>query len=144
MKKVFMVFACVLCTLCLNDSNDTSITLVHEAQPGESIDHIVVAHFHRVKQCTCCINIGKWAEETIKEYFPDEYASGELVYMDVCIEENMEIANKYNAYGASLFINVVKEGNETITEDTKVWDLCFDHLEYVEYFKQMLADLLGE
>jgi len=146
MKRiVFFVFLCMVSTMCLNDSSDTpQATVVREKQsPGGSIEQIIVVHFHRVHQCTCCINVGKWAEETIQNHFPDEYESGKIVYMDVCVEENRELARKYNAYGASLFINVVKDSNENITENMIVWQYCFDHDNYVAYFKQLLESLLG-
>ena len=146
MKRiVFFIFLCTLLVMCLNDSSDApQVTVIREKQDAEgSIEQIIVVHFHRIHQCTCCINVGKWAEETIQEYFPDEYESGRIVYMDVCVEENRELAGKYNAYGASLFINVVRDGNENIVENMVVWQYCFDHDSYVAYFKQMLEKLLG-
>jgi hypothetical protein len=62
--------------------------------------------------------------------------------MDVCVEENMEIAKKYNAYGASLYFNVVKDGNDTIIEAIEVWKHCLDHDKFVEALKELLEELL--
>lgn len=145
MKKAVFIFVCALCTLCLNSSDDTSpVTVIRQEQiPGdESIDQILVVHFHRVHQCTCCINVGKWAEETIQLHFPDEYEAGKIVYMDVCVEENQEMARKYNAYGAALYVNVIKGGSDNIMDALEVWNHCHDHDKYVEVFKQLLEDVL--
>lgn len=143
-KTLFFVLICILLALCLNDSQKTpQVTVTRQEQlPGKAVDQIIVVHFHRVHQCTCCINVGKWAEETIMLYFPEEYEEGKIVYMDVCIEENQEIARKYNAYGASLYINVIKDGDDNIMDAVEVWSHCFDHDKYVDVFRQMLEDAL--
>ena len=147
MKKVALfMFLCFLCTLCLNDSPEDSPSAVIHQAAGESldqsIDHVLVVHFHRVQQCTCCINVGKWAEETIKLYYPEEYESGKIVYMDVCVEENQEMARRYNAYGSSLYINVIRNGSDNIIDAVEVWSHCHDHDTYIEVLNQMLEDAL--
>jgi hypothetical protein len=86
--------------------------------------------------------VGKWAEETIQKYFPSEYEEGKIVYMDLCIEENPEMSRKYNAYGSSLFITIMRGGEETITENMEVWTYCFDHDTYVDYFKTYLDSII--
>ncbi len=149
MKKVLLsVFVCVLLSMCLFDSGSDSDSNVNSEPPPKVTstekDVIYVMHFHRVQQCTCCINVGKWAEETLQEHFPDEYKEGTLIYMDVCVEENPELAAHYNAYGASLFVNVVKGGNEDIMEVMEVWGLCHNHDAYLEFFRQYIENLLGK
>lgn len=39
-------------------------------------DKIEVVHFHGTQQCWSCITVGNYALKTIKEKFPDEYATG--------------------------------------------------------------------
>ncbi|MBU7013266.1 MAG: hypothetical protein HXS52_08855 [Theionarchaea archaeon] len=129
-------------SLCLQDSpeepsSDMSTDVTKESQ-------ILVVHFHRINQCTCCINVGKWAEETIKEFFPGEFESETIRYLDVCVEENPELASKYDAYGASLYINIVKEGTDHINENAEVWQYCFDHDRYISLLKTVLDDALQQ
>lgn len=141
-KELLCVFVCVLASMCLSDPGSDSTT---DAAPGVASpggDVIYVVHFHRVQQCTCCINVGKWAEETLQSHFPDEYKEGTLVYMDVCVEDDPELATHYNAYGASLFVNVVRGGSENIMQVTEVWGLCHNHDAYIEFFKQYIENLL--
>ncbi|MGC1119848.1 MAG: nitrophenyl compound nitroreductase subunit ArsF family protein [Candidatus Methanofastidiosia archaeon] len=129
-------------SLCIHDSpqstpSDVSTDVTQENQ-------ILVVHFHRIAQCTCCINVGEWAEETAQELFPREFESGTIRYLNVCVEENPELASKYNAYGASLYINIVKEGRDNITENVEVWQYCFDHDNYVSLLKTVLENALEQ
>ncbi|MBU6997821.1 MAG: hypothetical protein HXS49_08850 [Theionarchaea archaeon] len=132
----------VVFSLCIHDSPQTapSGALTDVTQENQ----ILVVHFHRVAQCTCCINVGEWAEETVREFFPREFESGTIQYLDVCVEDNPELASKYNAYGASLYINIVKEGRDNITETMDVWQYCFDHDNYVRVMKTVLETALEQ
>ncbi len=146
MKRLFLLALCAALALCVTDSSTPSSSVgtgeSDEIGGDENIDQIIVVHFHRVQQCTCCINVGKWAEETIKQYFPQEYDSRKIVYKDVCVEENPDMAAQYNAYGPSLFINVMKDGKDNITDIREAWTLCHDHDAYVAFFKEVLQDAL--
>jgi len=46
-------------------------------------DKIEVVHFHSTHQCWSCITVGEYALTTIKEKFPEEFASGKIVYKDM-------------------------------------------------------------
>ncbi|MBU7032736.1 MAG: hypothetical protein HXS53_09415 [Theionarchaea archaeon] len=145
MKNLSIFIAgCLLISMCVTQSEPSSHATVTRQSENEygSIDKLLVVHFHRVHQCTCCINVGKWAEETIQKYFPIEFEQGRIVYMDVCIEETPELSRKYNAYGSSLFISIIKGEEETFTENMEVWTYCFDHDAYVDYFKNFLDSIL--
>lgn len=137
---IVLVFICILCVMCISD-NPESAPITPE---GDNQDQILVIHFHRINQCTCCINAGKWAEETVKLHFPEEYSQGTIVYMHVCIEENRDMATQYNVYGPSLYINVVKNGNSNITNAMQAWQHCHDYDTFVAVFTQMLEDALQE
>ncbi|MGD2250268.1 MAG: nitrophenyl compound nitroreductase subunit ArsF family protein [Candidatus Methanofastidiosia archaeon] len=136
MRKEAMILLCVLLALCVNTPEESEYTKAANA------DKVVVVHFHRIHQCTCCINVGKWAEETIQTYFADEYETGFLEYKDVCVEKNHEEAARYNAFGSSLYINVIQNGNDNISEIAEVWNHCHDHDAYIEVFKQILDDIV--
>ncbi|PJC68220.1 hypothetical protein CO015_04765 [candidate division WWE3 bacterium CG_4_8_14_3_um_filter_42_11] len=108
-------------------------------------DTIEVVHFHATQQCWSCITVGKYALKTIEEKFPDEYANGKIVYKDINVEspENKEIARRYQATGASLYINAIKNGKDFIEEDTTVWRLINSESQYTTYFEGKLKTLLG-
>ncbi|MCX6791707.1 MAG: nitrophenyl compound nitroreductase subunit ArsF family protein [Candidatus Gottesmanbacteria bacterium] len=110
--------------------------------PAEKIE---VVHFHGTQQCWSCITVGEYALTTIKDKFPEEYRSGKIIYKDINGElpENKEIVLKYQARGSSLFINTVKNTQDNIQEEIKVWYLVNDKEKFIEYFEGRLKDLLG-
>jgi len=116
--------------------------LMSEAQIAA--DKIEVVHFHATQQCWSCITVGEYALKTIKEKFPEEYESGKIVYKDINAElpANQDIVLKYQASGASLFVNAISEGKDNIEEDTAVWRLVTNETQYVGYFENKLKNLL--
>jgi len=109
-------------------------------------DKIEVVHFHATQQCWSCITVGEYALKTIKEKFPEEFASGKIVYKDIDgeLKENQEIVVKYQARGSSLFVNAIRDDKDDITEDTTVWRLVNDENQFINYFEKKLKVLLGK
>lgn len=131
--------------LSVNQSNNNIPTPV----PTEIIipaENIEVVHFHATQQCFSCLTVGKFAFQTIKEKFPDEFASGKVVFMDINAEliENQEIVTKYQARGSSLFINAIRSGKDSISEDVTVWRLVNNENQFINYFENRLKVLLGK
>ena len=115
-------------------------------QPVMPADKIEVVHFHGTQQCWSCITVGEYALKTIKEKFPEEYASGKIVYKDIDgeLKENQEIVVKYQARGSSLFVNAIRDEKDDIAEDTTVWRLVNDESQFISYFEKILSSLLGK
>ncbi len=114
-----------------------------QIQPAEKIE---VVHFHGTYQCPACIKVGKYALETIKTEFPEDYAHGKIVYKDVNgnLPENRDIVIKYRARGSSLFINTTRNGHDNIEEDLTVWRLVSNENQFIHYFQNRLNALLGK
>jgi len=108
-------------------------------------DKIEVIHFHGTHQCFSCITVGKYALQTIKDIFPEEYQSEKIVFKDINVElsENKEIVTKYQARGSSLFINAIGNNKDSIEEDTVVWRLVNNQENFTDYFENKLKTLLG-
>ena len=115
-------------------------------QPVMPADKIEVVHFHGTQQCWSCITVGEYALKTIKEKFPDEYASGKIVYKDINgeLKENQEIVVKYQARGTSLFVSAIHGEKDDIAEDTTVWRLVNNESQFISYFENKLNSLLGK
>lgn len=107
-------------------------------------DKIEVVHFHGTHQCFSCITVGKYALQTIKDKFPEEYQSGKIVFKDINIElsENKEVVIKYQTRGSSLFINAISNNKDSIEEDTTVWRLTNNQEKFTDYFENKLKTLL--
>ncbi len=80
-----------------------------------SINRIEVIGFHSTHRCMTCNAIEANTKYTLSTYFADELKSGKITsnYINVDKEENLVIAEKYEASGTSLFLNVVVNGVET-------------------------------
>ena len=109
-------------------------------------EKIEVIHFHATQQCWSCITVGEYALKTIKEKFPEEYASGAIVFRDIDAElpENRDLVVKYQARGSALFVNAITAGKDNIEEDVTVWRLVSNENQFISYFQDKLNKLLSK
>lgn len=110
-----------------------------------AVDRIHVRHFHGHQQCTGCRNIAKFSEYTLRTYFAEELENGIITYESINVEipENADIAKKYGVTSSSLFLNVVKDGEEHIEENTRAWYVNNEQEQFVDYFRPLLKAKLG-
>jgi len=90
-----------------------------EAQNNETstknlTDKIEVIDFHSTHRCMTCNAIETNTKYTLETYFSDELKSGKITFLVINIDEekNAEIAEKFEASGTSLFLNVITKGKE--------------------------------
>jgi len=114
-----------------------------EKQKAEKVEVFV---FHSTHRCASCVTMGKYAGETINEYFQPELRNGKIEFREINVDlpENKELASKFKAVGSSLFINAISDGKDNITEDIKVWQLIFNEAQFKSYLKDKLNKLLGK
>ena len=76
---------------------------------------IEVIDFHTTHRCTTCKAIESNTEYTLKTYFSKELEEGIITFQIINIDEkkNENIAEKFEASGTSLFLNVILNGKET-------------------------------
>jgi len=87
---------------------------------GKSIENSVnkntieVIDFHTTNRCVTCKSIESNTKYTLDTYFADEVKSGKITFSVVNIDEkeNEKLAEKFEASGTSLFLNVIKNGKE--------------------------------
>ena len=162
-KKFIVVFVVILIVtsvyfLTRNKTNDNVVikstsapqSIVPTAAPVEipnvkSADKIEVVNFHRTQRCWSCSTLGKLSEKTVNEKFADEVASGRVIFKAVNVElpENKEIVNLYRASGSSLYINAIKDGQDNISEDVTVWRLTTNEIQFKNYLRDKINNLLG-
>ena len=112
----------------------------------QSADKVQVYLFHATQRCITCITIGKYAGETVDEYFQPELRDGKIEFREINIDlpENKELAQKFQASGSALFINAISNNQDNISEDTRVWRLTQDEIQFKDYLKNKLNNLLGK
>ena len=136
----------VLQLLLTSGRNNSEVNGVNSTntQSSGNVDKIQVVHFHAKQQCWSCITVGEYAEKTIKEKFPEEYASGKIEYLNINgeLSENSAIVKKYGASGSSLFVNIIRDGKDNISEDVQVWRLVSNEQSFINYFEGTLKGYL--
>ena len=107
-------------------------------------DKIEVFLFHATQRCISCVNIGKFAKQTIDNNFSEELNLGKIVFREINIDlpENYELVEKFQASGSSLFINTIRSGKDYIEQDLKVWRLVGNEENFESYFKEKLENIL--
>lgn len=107
-------------------------------------DTIIVANFHGTRRCASCLAVGNLAQKTVEQEFPKEYRKGKIEFLSIDGDnpENVQLVQKYQARGSSLFINAIHGVQETIEEDVTVWRLAGNEEAYIRYLKEKISALL--
>ena len=93
---------------CNEQNNSKTINTTDTSTKIEVID------FYGTHRCVTCEAIEANAAYTVNTYFKDQLASGKLSFMTVNVDDeaNYNIAERFEATGTALFINVIKDGKE--------------------------------
>lgn len=83
-------------------------------------NRIEVIDFHSTNRCMTCNAIESHTKNTLDNYFSNELKNNKITFKTVNIdkEENFQLAEKFQATGTSLFLNVIVNGKETIVDLT--------------------------
>ena len=108
--KFFTVLAMGLLLIsCIGQDKNKSTSL------DKSVSKIVVLDFHTTHRCMTCNAIEANTKYTLETYFSKELKDHKITFQVINVdeEENEKIAEKFEASGTSLFLNVIKNGKET-------------------------------
>ncbi len=99
---------------------------------------VLVYYFHVTNRCASCKAIEEATRKTLDTYFAKEVKSGQisLFILDVDKKENEKIAEKYQAFGSSLFVTRVFKGKESTT------DLTGDGFKYARNKQDKFIEIL--
>lgn len=103
----------------------------------ESMTKIEVIDFYGAHRCVTCEAIEANAKYTVDTFFAKEKESGIVVFktVDVDKDENYAMAERFEAAGTALFLNVIKDGKETHIDLT---NFAFSKGKEKEVFSQEL------
>jgi len=115
-------FAVIVISLILTSVNGQDN--IKSTSLNKSNSKIEVLDFHSTHRCMTCNAIEANTKYTLDTYFAKEMKEDKISFQVINIDEkeNEEIAEKYEAAGTSLFLNVIKNGKETHIDLT---DLAF-------------------
>ena len=159
MKKIYLaLFLILILSACSNSSNTVKQPVDNQQKvvvpksdqlPTSSIasasEKVEIFLFHRTVRCSTCIAIGKLADKTVQEKFSEEVKSGRIVFKEINIDlpENKELAEKFQASGSALFVNAIRNGQDNIEQDTKVWRLTGNEAAFISYFEKKLSMIIN-
>ena len=110
--KQFRILSALVISLCIfsGTGKAQNKTAANKAK-GNSIE---VIDFHSTNRCMTCKSIESNTKYTLDTYFANELKSGKIVFKIVNVDkaENEKFAEKFEATGTSLFLNVIKDGKE--------------------------------
>jgi len=162
MKKIFLFFILLSPLFLVACSNNQEKTALNEAKPalaeeekvnyGEvsispsEVEKIQIFLFHATQRCRTCIAIGKLSGEMVNERFLGELSSGKIEFREINIDlpENKALAKKFRVSGSALYINTIANGEENISQDTKVWQLTNNPSDFKDYLGGKISNLLGK
>jgi len=75
---------------------------------------IEVIDFFSTHRCATCLAIESNAKFTVEHFFPEEVEAGTLIFktVNVDLKKNLEMAERFEAAGTALFLNVIHDGKE--------------------------------
>lgn len=108
--KLFTVLAISLIIASCNGQNKSKTI-----SSNKSISKIEVLDFHSTHRCMTCNAIEANTKYTLNTFFGKELKEGKITLQVINVDEkeNLKIAEKFEASGTSLFLNVIKNGKET-------------------------------
>jgi hypothetical protein len=107
-------------------------------------ERVEVYHFHATHQCSSCITLGAYAEETVKTHFASEMEKGTLVFghINVDLPENRALVERYRPTGPSLWIGVYNRTGFYKEEQTRLWYKLGNKSAYIEFLSAELENRL--
>lgn len=122
---------------CNAQEKSNSSTNDHTASKIEVLD------FHSTHRCMTCNAIEANTKYTLQTYFSKEVEDGRITFQLINIDEakNDQIAEKFEASGTSLFLNVIVNGKETKIDLT---EFAFMYGNEKEEFSQGLKNKLED
>lgn len=136
MKKFLILTVAVICLISCKEGNKKGKAI------SESLTNKVeVIDFHSTHRCMTCNAIEANTKYTLNTFFADEMANEKITLkiVNVDLDENSTVAEKFEATGTSLFLNVIVDGKETIMDLT---EFAFMNGNDKETFSKELKDKL--
>ena len=112
MKKFKILSIAILSVILFNCNGKTQV----KEKSNEIIaNKIEVIDFHSTHRCMTCNAIEQNTKFTLEKYFSKELENESITFLVINVdeEENFNMAEKFEATGTSLFLNVISDGKES-------------------------------
>jgi len=118
-------------------------TIFHPSNDSilKSKDHVEVMTFHAKKRCITCLKIEELTKEVINESFAKELKSGKLVFRNIDITQNKEVAKKYKVAWSSLIISLKKDNKENF-ENLTTFAFAYARTNSIKFKSELKAKII--
>ncbi|UAM99770.1 nitrophenyl compound nitroreductase subunit ArsF family protein [Polaribacter litorisediminis] len=108
--KFLIVLAISLLLTSCNHQNKNKSTSI-----DKSVSKMEVLDFHSTRRCMTCNAIEANTKYTLNTYFAKELQTEKITFQVINVDEkeNEKIAEKFEASGTALILNMIKNGKET-------------------------------
>ena len=121
------------------DSSNTPEESANAPQgPAEPQHKLVVYYFHRTQRCHTCSVMEAYAEEALRDEFPDAFESGELEWRVLNVEEPQyeHFVEEYGLTASALVMVLLENGEQRQSKNLQlVWELVGDEWEFKDYVR---------
>ncbi len=107
---------------------------------------LVAYYFHRTQRCHTCLTMEAYAEDALKERFPDAFESGEIEWQAVNVEEpqNEHFVEEYGLTASALVMVLLENGEQKQWKDLgRIWELVGNESGFKEYVRDEALAYLG-
>ncbi len=107
-KFITVLMLGLMFTACNGQTKSKTSTATQSSSKIEVID------FHSTHRCMTCKAIEANTKFTLDTYFSKDVKDGNITFQVINVDEkeNEKLAEKFEAAGTSLFLNVIKDGKE--------------------------------
>jgi hypothetical protein len=106
-------------------------------EPNQQADHKLIAYyFHRTQRCRTCLAIEAYAEEALKDAFPETLKTGELEWRTANLDDpaNEHFVADYELTASALVLVNTQNGEQKGWRNLeRVWELVGDELKFKAY-----------
>lgn len=122
-----------------NDVPATGSETESKTKTDTLVGHKVIAYyFHRTQRCHTCLTMETYAEQALKDAFPDALETGALEWRAVNVEEpkNEHFVKDYELYASALVIVDIENGQAKQSKELKqIWDLVGDEQKFKTFVR---------
>ncbi len=113
--------------------------------PAGPADHLEVIYFHRTARCESCNTAERLSRLTVGTLFAEDLESGKVTYSVVDVQQapNAAVAERYGAYGPSLYLGIFKGDTQYIWHASDTYVALNSDSAFVSILSDRISTALG-
>jgi hypothetical protein len=137
LKTLLVITISMVVFSCAENKTNTNTESINKK------NSIKVYDFHSTNRCITCQSIENNTQFTLETFFAEELKNKTISFQIVNVDkdENYALAEKFQATGTALFLNVIKDNKEQHIDLT---DFAFKYGKKQEEFSKLLKDKIAK